>query len=189
MYAVKKCSRYLHGHQFLIRTDHKPLVGVENKDLESCKNIRVVRLLEDLLGYDFITEYLPGDKNHLADHLSRHPTVGEDAPYYPRLVRPSLYPSRGTVNMVKGGEVVDLTLLQLSQEALEDPEYQELMTLIVQGKHPKSLDPTRSLREYGPVFSQLSVDDSQHGPLVLLDGHRIVIPRKMRQTMLQILHQ
>ena len=91
--------------------------------------------------------------------------------------------------MVKGVEVLDLTLLQLAQEAQQDPEYLELMTLIVQGKHPKSLDQTHPLREYGPVFSQLSVDDSQHGPLVLLDGHRIVIPRKMRHTMLQILHQ
>ena len=41
VFAVKKCSRYLHGHQFLIHTDHKPLVGIETKDLEVCKNIRV----------------------------------------------------------------------------------------------------------------------------------------------------
>ena len=101
MYAVKKCSRYLHGHQFVIRTDHKPLVGVEHKDLESCKNIRVVRLLEDLLGYDFVTEYLPGEKNHIADYLSRHPVDWKEAPFYPRLVRPTLYAS--TVNLVKGG--------------------------------------------------------------------------------------
>ena len=67
---------------------------METMDMETCKNIRVVRLLEDLLGYDFITIYLPGDKNFFADHLSRHPNAGEEAPYYPRLIRLSLSQQR-----------------------------------------------------------------------------------------------
>ena len=98
-------------------TDHRPLVGIENKDLDSTKNLRVIRLWKDLLGYDFKTEYIQGEKNSLADYLSRNPLEGMDAPYFPRLLRPLLFQTRGSANMVRGGHVVYLALLELAQEA------------------------------------------------------------------------
>ena len=85
--------------------------------------------------------------------------------------------------------MLDLTLLQLAQEAQLDTEYLALMKLIVEGRHPKTLEHNNPLHEYGPVFYNISDDDSPHGQIVWLDGHRIVIPKMMRHKMLNILHQ
>ena len=114
-YAVNKCARNLHGHTFTIMLDHKALKGLENTELEMIKNPRVVRLMEDLMGFNFQVDYIQGAKNILADYLSRHPNAGEEAPFYPRLMKPSLFSKSGHVNRVSGGEVVDLILLRIAE--------------------------------------------------------------------------
>ena len=67
------------------------------------------------MGFQFKVEFIPGAKNVFADFLSRNPREGEEAPFYPRLVRPSLFHTSGSVNRVNGGEVVDMTLLRLAE--------------------------------------------------------------------------
>ena len=56
-WAVGKCSRYLVAIHFTMLTYHRHLVGIENKDLCFTKNMRVIRLLEDLIGYDSKTAH------------------------------------------------------------------------------------------------------------------------------------
>ena len=44
-WAIEKCRLYLLGTQFLVVTDHKPLLGILNgRDLDSIQNTRLQRL-------------------------------------------------------------------------------------------------------------------------------------------------
>ena len=67
MWAMQKLHHYLLGRQFIARVDHKPLV-------EMLKN-RVTPMMEGwvdiILQFEFVTQYMPGHTNSLADALSR----------------------------------------------------------------------------------------------------------------------
>ena len=74
--ALKKFRTDLLGHQFEVWTDHKTLEHFHSqKDLSR----RQVRWLEFLSQYDATVHYLPGEKNTVADALSRLPTTGMPA--------------------------------------------------------------------------------------------------------------
>lgn len=59
---------YLHGHRFILRTDHISLLSYRNKS-EPSK--RIARWLDTLAEYDFDLEYIKGSNNVVADTLSR----------------------------------------------------------------------------------------------------------------------
>lgn len=67
-YAIIHYKPYLYGTNFLVRTDHKPLIY-----LFCLKNPtqRLLRVRLELEEYKFDIEYIPGGKNVVADALSR----------------------------------------------------------------------------------------------------------------------
>ena len=53
-WAVKKCRLYLAGADFMVVTDHQPLLGIFNrKNLDAINNTHIQRLMAKLLGYCF----------------------------------------------------------------------------------------------------------------------------------------
>jgi transposase InsO family protein len=72
LWGVHHFRHYLLGKKFLIQTDHKPLVYLQQiKD----QNVRLQKIALKLQGYQFTIEHRPGVKNQNADHLSRYPVV------------------------------------------------------------------------------------------------------------------
>ena len=50
-WVILKCRNYLLGINFVVKTDHKPLLGVINgKDIDAVNNLRLQRILSKLLG-------------------------------------------------------------------------------------------------------------------------------------------
>ncbi|MEO0683466.1 MAG: reverse transcriptase domain-containing protein [Cyanobacteria bacterium J06649_11] len=68
--AVKKLHPYLHGRQFTIWTDHKPLNYILNAKDPTGKLTRWALTLQ---AYDFVIEYRKGINNGNADGISRIP--------------------------------------------------------------------------------------------------------------------
>ncbi|CAF1667406.1 unnamed protein product, partial [Adineta ricciae] len=68
--AVEKWDKYLRGHEFILETDHEPLVNLPNKEQlnKRCERWRL-RLAE----YRFKMKHIQGKKNNMADYLSRSP--------------------------------------------------------------------------------------------------------------------
>jgi hypothetical protein len=66
-WAMEKLRFYLLGRTFVVRVDHRPLVQMMKNKL----NIMMEGWVDTILKYDFITMYLPGKDNYLADALSR----------------------------------------------------------------------------------------------------------------------
>ena len=69
-YSLQKLDHYLHGAEFIVRTDHKPLKYL----LESLMQNRKVQMWAlSIAGYNCQIEYIEGVANTVADLLSRTP--------------------------------------------------------------------------------------------------------------------
>ena len=67
-WGVKTLRSYLYGVQFVVYTDHRPLLYLNNMKLVDS---RLARTLEDLADFSFTIKYRPGVQNKIADALSR----------------------------------------------------------------------------------------------------------------------
>ncbi|CAF4472894.1 unnamed protein product [Rotaria socialis] len=68
--AIDKWDKYLRGHEFILETDHEPLVNLPNKEQ---LNKRCNRWRLKLAEYRFKVKHIQGKKNNMADYLSRSP--------------------------------------------------------------------------------------------------------------------
>ena len=68
--AIDKWDKYLRGHEFVLETDHAPLVSLPNKEQ---LNKRCERWRLKLAEYRFKVKHIQGKKNNMADYLSRSP--------------------------------------------------------------------------------------------------------------------
>ncbi|CAF3762415.1 unnamed protein product, partial [Rotaria socialis] len=67
---VQAIDKYLRGHEFILETDHEPLVNSPNKEqLNKICNRWRLKLAE----YRFKVKHIQGNKNNMADYLSRSP--------------------------------------------------------------------------------------------------------------------
>ena len=66
--AVEHFKQFLYGKEFVIKTDHQPLIAIKTKTKPS---IRLGRWLNDLADYNFKIEHKKVAENILADALSR----------------------------------------------------------------------------------------------------------------------
>ena len=67
-WGVKTFRPFLIGMEFIVHTDHQPLIYLSNMKLV---DTRLARTLEDLSDYNFEIRYTPGKDNAAADCLSR----------------------------------------------------------------------------------------------------------------------
>ena len=65
--GLTKCHNYIYGKRITVVTDHKPLLGVFNKQATS---IRLQRIVDRSADYDFESVFHPGPVS-IADALSR----------------------------------------------------------------------------------------------------------------------
>ena len=68
--AIQQWSPYLHGTQFTLETDHKPLETLMKKSQLNAKCERWRMLLQS---YDFVVKHIFGISNAVPDYLSRSP--------------------------------------------------------------------------------------------------------------------
>ena len=69
VWAVKKFRPYLHGRRFTLRTDHAALQWLQTAKFDNSKLERWSMRLQE---FEFEVEYVRGEENTVADHLSRH---------------------------------------------------------------------------------------------------------------------
>jgi hypothetical protein len=67
-WAVEKFRYYLHGRRFTLRTDNQALKWLDSARFSNSKLERWALALQE---YDFVVEYIKGETNVVADHLSR----------------------------------------------------------------------------------------------------------------------
>lgn len=69
-FGCERFREYLYGRQFIVETDHKPLLPIIKKPLNDCP-LRLQRLLLLLQYYEFTLNFKKGKELYIADALSR----------------------------------------------------------------------------------------------------------------------
>ena len=170
-WAIIKCQYYLRGiKHFTVLTDHRPLVGIFEKPLQEIQNSRITSYRESLVDYNFNVIWTPGKTHLIADALSRSP-----------ILQPESQNAQNEVSINLCQLIETLSLEALQQDAVNDQLYQQLITAWENGKDPKS---DSKLSAYRGVWDNLSIING----LLVLDGHRIVVPPESYNKILLRLH-
>ena len=189
VYALHQTRYYIQGCTDLtIATDHKPLLGILNqRSLNDIENRRLLNLKEKTMPYKFQIIHVSGTKNAGADTASRYPlpssakgveTLGDE-----------------TVDIADDGSMLasmsaslqsvsNVTTWDMVREATASDEHLINLQQVIQDGFPhdcRELAP--ELRPYHRISSSLCIVDG-----VVLSGSRIVIPRTLRQGILEALH-
>jgi hypothetical protein len=109
VYALKEWRIYLHGSQFVIRTDHHPLRYLDTQPELSKRQMRWMECLQE---YDYHIQYIKGKYNVVADALSRMDDVQK-----PTLFVGDADTDEGTVkvNAVIGASTTELDVQALGE--------------------------------------------------------------------------
>jgi transposase InsO family protein len=179
-WAIKACRHYLIGcPSFVVKTDHRPLVGLFVKDMVAIDNPRLVRIRESVLGYVFTVEHVPGIKNAAADALSRYP-----------LRTPSDATEHHCVSTIQESEddeeLVEPGIADLVASTTRDEELQLLKRCIRGEDVPHAIQVKDLLARYRPWSDRISVHKSG---LLLVDCRRIIVPKESRSSILSAVHQ
>ena len=174
VWGVKRMHIYLYGRSFKLITDHRALVRIfGDKPIPEMTAGRVTRWALFLMNYKYEIEYR-NTKNHAnADMLSRLPKT--------------------VVHSTKGNdEIADMFALTMSEtllnaelvasETKKDPILSKVLEYTLNG-WPKNLKCEGDLKAFWSRRDELS-----HELGCLTWGARVVIPVKLRSTVMAILH-
>ena len=73
VFVVTRLKQFLHGRQFTLQTDHKPLkyLFAPDEEIPKTASARITRWAISLMGFDYELKYTPGEQIPHADALSR----------------------------------------------------------------------------------------------------------------------
>lgn len=178
VFSVKYFHQFIYGREFILRTDHKPLVSIfgEKKGIPVMAAHRLQRYAIFLSGYSYKVEYVKGIDNGNADALSRlplkrHDTINDEEcdKFY--------------INLIKTN-VKSIVDLDISGEIKRDKTLHELFLRVIMGRWPdKVKNISEELKPYFNRRNELTVELG-----CLLWGHRLIIPKRFQSNLLQELH-
>jgi len=179
LYGCEKFHQYIYGSQSVqVETDHKPLISIFKKSIESCP-ARLQRMMIRLQKYKFELVYKRGKELFIADALSR--SYGETSDLnLPNLETEEIEAQIHAV--INYSNVSEGQLVKLRNETKNDVELSTLKKYISKWPSDKSKLPN-NVKCYWSVRNELSCTND-----LILKGRAIVIPNSMRHEMLNRLH-
>lgn len=182
VFGTKKYYQYLIGTKFILQTDHKSLLTIfnHNKGIPVMAAGRIQRWALYLSAFDFTIEHIKGGKN-FSDALSRLPlSISGDTD----LVEPEN--EQTYLNFItENFPIKSITYTQIKAETRKD---RELATVFENIRNNNLANvPTNigdiNMGPYKLRSNELIIDGD-----VILWGYRVLIPKTLRQTILQDVH-
>lgn len=171
--GCRKFHYYVYGTDFVIETDHKPLLGLLSKPIENLSP-RLQRMLFELFKYRFQLVHVPGKKLYVADALSRCPTyLGVDTSF--------LENGAATVHTIISA--TEERTREIQNATREDEDLSTLKLLIQNGWPQQFTQVSENLKPYWTKRDELHIYED----LIFL-GQKLIIPKKMRHYVLLKLH-
>lgn len=172
VYACNKFHYYIYGRQVAVKTDHKPLVSIMKKELNSIPSPRLQRMKLRLSKYSINLQYVPGKFLYIADLLSRYFDKNNKVSDIDDI--DELVHSLNCSNNKK---------IEFQKETENDTVLKKLKNVIIEGwpRNKNCLDD--ELRVYYRMKDELYVDDG-----IIFLNERILVPSKMQKQILSHLH-
>ncbi|XP_062704036.1 uncharacterized protein K02A2.6-like [Aedes albopictus] len=180
-YGVNKFYSYLAGRHFTLVTDHKPLVGLfSTKGVPETAARRLQRWAVFLTSFDYEIQHVKGVDNTPADFLSRFPLAGAED----EAGDDSDFAENGAacfLNFLEMETRSPVERKQLVVESRRDKVVSHVVEYLKSG-WPTNI-PDEEIKKYYSKREELSVEEG-----VLLWGYRIIVPTKLRKSILMELH-
>ena len=172
VFGVQKFHNYLYGRQFVLVTDHKPLVTLfgPTKAIPPLAAARLQRWAIILSAYKYNIEFRPTGQHANADSLSR----------LPLRVTEHFRDETAVFNLAQV-DALPVTAVQVANGTKKDPLLSQVYRY-TQAGWPKEVDSV--LLPYWNRRTELAVEGG-----CLLWGIRVIIPQKLRDTVLRELHR
>ena len=164
-----------------------------NKTLEKHKNLRILSMMEKLIGYNFVFHHVSAENNKIADCLSRLTRQIKEAEHF------SLGDTRlGDHRKVEAIKSIkksnqftedDLWVEHLGNVAMSDKDYLTMIHHIEAGTDISEIDKECELSKLHNYINRLSVHTLKGGQvLILRDNIEILISKKERNNILHLAH-
>ena len=189
MFSTERFHQYTYGRSVIVQSDHKSLESILAKPLVSAPK-RLQRMILRLQRYDPDVRYKKGSELYLADTLSQHNPKFEEATQDQRehvLLARSAFEEGLDVEQ----DVQEINHLLVSKHEAEmfrvetkNDEVLQAVKAMVQSGWPagrRELSPTIAI--YSDIRDELVIQDG-----LLFRGDRLVVPKALRNRMLQTLH-
>ena len=170
VFGCEHFDKYLYGAAFLIKTDHKPLLGIMNNPT-STSTARLRRLCLRLQPYKCVLDYIQGKFNS-ADYLSRHPEK--------RTVHPPCTGKQIRITYINAIQYAAVTVPQIREATAGDETLQKVISLI---SSQRWFEGDESTNPYKKVRNELSLVDG-----LVMRGDLIVIPTRLRHAVVKSAH-
>ena len=183
VWAITHFHQYLWGRRFILYTDHSALTTIfgPKGDVSKLTAVRLQRWAIRLMGYNYEIRYKEGRSNSNADALSRFPIINGGEYYTINAINEET--TVRTESDVRGNWCFILTdteklcdRQQLRELTASDPVLQTVINALKCQDEKLPLPP-------GFVTQELTIIDG-----ILLRGNRLVIPRQLREKVLEELH-
>ncbi|XP_062574192.1 uncharacterized protein K02A2.6-like [Saccostrea cucullata] len=174
-WGVVKFHTYLYGRRFTLVTDHKPLVSILNPSagIPAMTGARLQRYALYLAGHTYDIEYRNTKYYCNADGLSRLPLS----------VTASDYEDTATVFYNTQMDQLPVTSAQDKLGTQKDNVLSHILDCVSKGHNDLPADDER-FRLYSNRFKELTCHQN-----CLMWGNRVVVPEKLRDRVLQDLHE
>lgn len=181
IFGVTRFNQYLYGRKFEIRTDHKPLVRLfgEHDQIPKIVSNRLSRWALTLSSYDYTIVHQKGKDNITADLLSRFPLDDKSKSQEERLGNNK----NGNLFHLRVQDI-NLTVQELRNATAKDKLLSKVIPYIEHGWPSEKTTLPEELHQYSCRREELSFE---HGVVLWLG--RIVIPNKLRQPIMTLLHE
>ena len=191
VWSMKKARMFLLGcPNFVVQTDHKPLVPIlGDKALDSIDNPRVVRLKEKTLPYSFQVQHLEGTNMFAADTFSRYPVGQPDADDKDLADEADAASVLQISAIVRSSDVFAATEADIREASNSDEQYKLLLSTIQNHEFaPSRAMENDLLKEFHNVKDRLSIVDGLVTYTYETGSPRLVVPRNLRKRVIENLH-
>ena len=172
-WAFEKLHHFIYGKKFKLQTDQKPLATILSRS-QNASTPRLQRLLNRAFQYDFDVEYIKGETNVVADCLSRL-GVTKDHIKLPKAMVHSV-----SVELPATKDFLD----RVRTATQKDQELQLLTQQVKLGWPKKISEVDDKIKCYWSFREDITVTED-----IVVKGHRIIVPKDMREYMLNQVHK